>query len=63
MLVDYLIMTGSIIFLTFLNKQQFDRLSEQEKQEIDFYAELDDYLSLVNRTMRNIAWAEKPSPI
>jgi hypothetical protein len=46
-----------------LEKQQFDRLSEQEKQEIDFYAELDDYLSLVNRTMRNIAWAEKPSPI
>jgi hypothetical protein len=41
-----------------LDKQKFDRLSEEEDQELDFYAEMDDYLSLVNRTMRNMTWAE-----
>jgi hypothetical protein len=43
-----------------LDKQQTDGLSEAEDQELDFYAEMDDYLSLVNRTMRNMAWAETP---
>ncbi len=43
-----------------LDKQQTDGLSEEEDKEMDFYAEMDDYLSLVNRTMRNMAWAETP---
>jgi hypothetical protein len=43
-----------------LDKQQTEGLSEEEGKEIDFYAEMDDYLSLVNRTMRNMAWAETP---
>jgi hypothetical protein len=36
-------------------KQQDDRLSASELQELDCYAEIDDYLSFVNRTVRNLA--------
>jgi hypothetical protein len=36
-------------------KQQDDRLSAPELQELDCYAEIDDYLSFVNRTVRNLA--------
>jgi len=38
---------------TLLSQQQNARLSETEEQELDCYEEIDDYLSLVNRTMRN----------
>jgi hypothetical protein len=38
-----------------LSKQQNGSLSIAEEQELDCYEEIDDYLSLVNRTMRNVA--------
>jgi uncharacterized protein YnzC (UPF0291/DUF896 family) len=38
-----------------LAKQQHGSLSHEEEQEFDCYEEIDDYLSLVNRTMRNMA--------
>lgn len=41
-----------------LSKQQNGSLSIAEEQELDCYEEIDDYLSLVNRTMRNVALAE-----
>jgi hypothetical protein len=37
-----------------LVKQQQSSLSEEEDQELDCYEEIDDYLSLVNRTVRNL---------
>ncbi len=37
-----------------LEKQNSTPLTAQEEQELDDYEELDDYLSLVNRTMRNL---------
>jgi hypothetical protein len=43
-----------------LAKQVDSGLSEGEKQELDCYAEIDDYLSFVNRTVRNLAIAEIP---
>jgi uncharacterized protein YnzC (UPF0291/DUF896 family) len=39
-------------------KQQDSALSPEEEQELDSYEEIDDYLSFVNRTMRNIALNE-----
>ena len=36
-----------------LNKQQETPLTEIEEQELDSYAEIDDYLSFVNRMIRN----------
>jgi hypothetical protein len=41
-------------------KQQDFALSPEEEQELDSYEEIDDYLSFVNRTMRNISWNEIP---
>jgi uncharacterized protein YnzC (UPF0291/DUF896 family) len=41
-----------------LTKQQDHALSNEEEHELDCYEEIDDYLSLVNRTMRNIALTE-----
>jgi uncharacterized protein YnzC (UPF0291/DUF896 family) len=41
-----------------LDKQQYGSLSKEEEQEFDCYEEIDDYLSLVNRTMRNMAFNE-----
>jgi uncharacterized protein YnzC (UPF0291/DUF896 family) len=41
-----------------LAKQQDNALSNDEEQELDCYEEIDDYLSLVNRTMRNMALTE-----
>ncbi len=38
-----------------LEKQQFEALTESEEQELDAYEEIDDYLSFVNRTIRNLA--------
>jgi hypothetical protein len=43
-----------------LAKQQDFALSAEEEQELDSYEEIDDYLSFVNRTMRNIALNEIP---
>ncbi|MBC6479045.1 MAG: hypothetical protein EBE86_002700 [Hormoscilla sp. GUM202] len=37
-----------------LEKQKKLFLNSEEKQELDLYEEIDDYLSLVNRTVRNI---------
>jgi hypothetical protein len=37
-----------------LFKQQAISLSEAEEQELDSYEEIDDYLSFVNRTIRNL---------
>lgn len=37
-----------------LSRQQEVSLSEAEEQELDSYEEIDDYLSFVNRTMRNL---------
>ncbi len=41
-----------------LIKQQEFTLSPEEEQELDCYEEIDDYLSFVNRTMRNISLIE-----
>jgi uncharacterized protein YnzC (UPF0291/DUF896 family) len=43
-----------------LAKQQDAALSTEEEQELDSYEEIDDYLSFVNRTMRNISLNEIP---
>ena len=37
-----------------LEKQQILILDSEEERELDLYEEIDDYLSLVNRTVRNI---------
>lgn len=37
-----------------LFKQQQTLLNPQEEEELDNYEDLDDYLSLVNRTIRNL---------
>lgn len=36
-----------------LIKQQENLLSPEEEQELDYHEDLDDFLSLVNRTIRN----------
>lgn len=36
-----------------LDKQQSDGLTAAEEEELDCYGEIDDYLSFVNRTIRN----------
>jgi hypothetical protein len=37
-----------------LNKQQTSQLNYDEEQELDLYEEIDDYLSFINRTVRNL---------
>lgn len=37
-----------------LNKQKDLKLSDREEKELDYYEELDDYLSWINRTIRNL---------
>lgn len=39
---------------TLLAKQKDSALTSEEENELDKYEELDDYLSLVNRTVRNV---------
>jgi uncharacterized protein YnzC (UPF0291/DUF896 family) len=39
---------------TLLEKQKQAVLTVEEEKELDAYEELDDYLSLVNRTIRNL---------
>ncbi len=41
-----------------LEKQNLTALSAEEEQELDSYEEMDDYLSFVNRTMRNLLLQE-----
>jgi hypothetical protein len=41
-----------------LAKQQTAPLNPEEEQELDCYEEIDDYLSFVNRTFRNLALAQ-----
>jgi hypothetical protein len=38
-----------------LAKQQDSNLSQKEEEELDCYEEIDDYLSFVNRTVRNMS--------
>jgi hypothetical protein len=45
-----------------LAKQQTTRLNPEEEQELDHYEEIDDYLSFVNRTLRNLALAQTEQP-
>ncbi|WP_341525880.1 hypothetical protein WKK05_25355 [Nostoc sp. UHCC 0302] len=40
-----------------LTKQQNTPLSAEEEKELDCYEEIDDYLSFVNRTIRNLSVA------
>lgn len=40
---------------TLLHKQQTSELSLDEEQELDLYEEIDDYLSFVNRMIRNLS--------
>jgi len=42
-----------------LQKQQTDSLSPAENEELDRYEEIDDYLSHLNRMVRNLLQAEK----
>jgi hypothetical protein len=39
---------------TLLEKQQTSLLNSEEEQELDLYEEIDDYLSFINRTIRNL---------
>lgn len=41
-----------------LNKQKDSSLNLQEEQELDCYEEIDDYLSFVNRTIRNLTFQQ-----
>jgi hypothetical protein len=41
-----------------LSKQQDSPLDMEEEQELDCYEEIDDYLSFVNRTVRNLSISE-----
>jgi hypothetical protein len=43
---------------TLLTKRQEIPLSQEEEQELDRYEEMDDYLSFVNRTIRNLFLAQ-----
>jgi hypothetical protein len=44
-----------------LSKQQDMALSSDEEQELDCYEEIDDYLSFVNRTVRNLYLSQQVS--
>jgi hypothetical protein len=37
-----------------LEKQQKFSINSEEEQELDLYEEIDDYLSFINRTVRNL---------
>jgi hypothetical protein len=43
-----------------LSKQKEISLSQKEEQELNSYEEIDDYLSFVNRTVRNLFLAQMP---
>jgi hypothetical protein len=46
---------------TLLLQQQMQPLSVEEEQELDRYEELDDYLSFLNRTVRNFSLTQPGS--
>ena len=43
-----------------LAQQRQEGLTTAEREELEGYEELDDYLSLANRVMRNLTLAEQP---
>lgn len=45
-----------------LEKQHSTKLTKQEEQELDLYEEMDDYLSFVNRIIRNLCLHQTLSP-
>ncbi|NES17469.1 MAG: hypothetical protein F6K41_00430 [Symploca sp. SIO3E6] len=46
---------------TLLDKQQTSPLNSAEEQELDLYEEIDDYLSFINRTVRNLYLTQNQS--
>lgn len=48
---------------TLLDQREEISLTELEEQELDSYAEMDDYLSFVNRMIRNNLMQEQPPTI
>ena len=42
---------------TLLRKQRTSRLSAEEEEDLDRYEEIDDYLSFLNRVVRNLLYA------
>ncbi|NER48884.1 MAG: hypothetical protein F6J86_38530 [Symploca sp. SIO1B1] len=48
---------------TLLDKQQTSPLNSEEEQELDLYEEIDDYLSFINRTVRNLYLTQNQSDL
>ncbi|NEQ65402.1 MAG: hypothetical protein F6K21_07875 [Symploca sp. SIO2D2] len=48
---------------TLLDKQQSSPLNSEEEQELDLYEEIDDYLSFINRTVRNLYLTQNQSDL
>ena len=46
-----------------LEKQQSSPLISDEEQELDLYEEIDDYLSFINRTVRNLYLTQSKSDV
>jgi hypothetical protein len=46
-----------------LEKQQTSPLNSDEEQELDLYEEIDDYLSFINRTVRNLYLTQSQSDV
>ena len=44
-----------------LEKQQAEGLTQREEEELERYAEIDDYLSHLNRLVRNLVLAQQTS--
>lgn len=44
-----------------LHKQRTDSLTQAETEELDQYEDIDDYLSFINRLLRNLALGQKES--
>jgi hypothetical protein len=47
---------------TLLEKQQIAAMTPEDEEELDAYEAMDDYISLVNRTVRNTLFTEIPQP-
>jgi len=45
---------------TLLRKQREAGLTEGQREELDQYEEIDDYLSFVNRVVRNLLQSQRP---
>ncbi|NES24475.1 MAG: hypothetical protein F6K41_37595 [Symploca sp. SIO3E6] len=48
---------------TLLEQQQQSPLNYEEEQELDLYEEIDDYLSFINRTIRNLYLSQNQSDL